>query len=93
MKLKFNLFFVFTFLIITYGFSQDPVNTKKTLYKIKPSEVKPIGCGPENKLVQAETKSIHSCEINKSKKEAIISTTQPDGTISKETLELKEVKK
>lgn len=92
MKLKFNLLIVFIFLFCAYGFSQDSIKAKKVIYKIPASEVKPIGCSSETKLLPKEKKSIYSCETNVGKKEAVITTKSADGTISKQTFEIKENK-
>ena len=92
MKPKFNLFIVFAFMFFVNGFSQEPAKTQKVIYKIPASEVKPTATSGEAKRVTPEKKSIESCEINASKKEAIVTTKSPDGTISKEKFEIKENK-
>ncbi len=92
MKLKFNLFIVFAFMFCMNGFSQEPAKTQKVIYKISADEVKPAVTSAEAKRITPEKKPIESCEINASKKEAIVTTKSPDGTISKEKFEIKENK-
>lgn len=92
MKLRFNLLIVFSFLFFVVGFSQDPAQTKKVIYKISADKVKPSGSSTEPKRIPAGNKSVHSCEIDKIKKEAIVTTKSPDGTLVKEKFEIKENK-
>ena len=92
MKLKINSFIVFLFLFCVNGFSQDPVKTQKVIYKI-PVETPKAGTPCKEKVVLADDKnSIHSCEINASKKEATVTTKTADGSLSKEKFIIKENK-
>ena len=71
------------------GFSQDPAKTDKTIHKIPATTVKPSSHAEEKKVVAKEDNSIHSCDINKSKKQAVITKKSSDGTLSKEKIEIK----
>ena len=76
----------------TTGFSQDPAKTEKTIHKISAKTVKPASHGEEKKILPKEDDAIHSCEINQSKKEAVVTKKSSDGKLSKEKFEIIENK-
>ena len=89
MNLKITSFIVFLFVFSVNGFSQDPAKTEKTIHKIPATTVKPSSHSEEKKAVAKEDNAIHSCEISKSKKEAVVTKKSSDGTLSKEKIEIK----
>ena len=89
MNLKITSFIVFLFVYSVNGFSQDPAKTEKTIHKIPATSVKPSSHAEEKKAVAKEDNSIHSCDINKSKKQAVVTKKSSDGTLSQEKIEIK----
>ncbi len=89
MNLKITSFIVFLFLFCTNGFSQDPAKTEKTIHKIPASTIKPASHADEKKVVAKEDNAIHSCDINKSKKQAVVTKKSSDGTLSQEKIDIK----
>lgn len=92
MNLKIKLFIVFVFMFCASGFSQDSAKTQKVIYKIPAEKVKPASHSEEKKISPLEDKSIHSSEVNKKKKEMIVTKKSSDGTLSKEKFEIIESK-
>lgn len=89
MNLKITSFIVFLFVFSVNGFSQDPAKAEKTIHKIPATTVKPSSHSEEKKAVAKENNAIHSCDINKSKKQAVVTKKSYDGTLSQEKIEIK----
>ena len=89
MNLKITSFIVFLFLFSVNGFSQDPAKIDKTIHKIPAVNLKPSSHTEEKKVVAKEDNSIHSCDINKNKKEVLVTKMSTDGTLSKEKFKIK----
>lgn len=83
---------VFTFLFCIKGFCQDPVVTKKTIHIIPSADFKPAD-DVHGKIIPRDQTPIHSCEISKDKKTAVVTTLPAAGKNSQKVPEVKEEKK
>jgi hypothetical protein len=74
-------------------YAQDTISREKNIYKITPALAQKLVGDSEQEFVPKKGTSIYSCEVNATTKKVTISYKQENGTITKETYDLKEDKK